>query len=138
MVATRGSATTRGSSQIYSHNTDMHSEFPYKGYTICIEETREIESLEVTIHGFVPEIGYHTRVIVNDTHIYGLVERGYSRVFDELKIVIDTCFDIRNGCVSMPFRWDYIESPLPIGNYGKYDDKIDEKEYCSIVIGGSV
>ena len=119
--------------------TDRPRELSYKGYTICIEETKDIESITVTIHGVVPEIGYHTRVIINDIHTSDLIEIGYSRVFDELKIVIDTCFDIRKGCVSMPFRgWDYIEDMLPIGNYGKYDDKIDEKEYYSIIIGGSV
>lgn len=120
---------------------NTHSEFPYKGYTICIEETREIESLEVTIHGFVPEIGYHTRVIVNDTHIYGLVEHGYSRVFDELKIVIDKYSD--NRCVSIQHN-DFdndlylIENHLQIGNCWKCDDEIDEEEYYSVAIRGEM
>ena len=104
--------------KIHSHNTNTYSKFPYKGYTICIEDTRNIESNEVTIHGFVPEIGYHTRVIANDTHIYGSVERGYSRVFCELKKVIDKHLDDR------------------IGNCWKCDDEIDKEEYYSVAIGG--
>ena len=104
--------------KIHSHNTNTHSEFPYKGYTICIEDTRNIESDEVTIHGVVPEIKYHTRVIVNDIHIYGLIEHVCSIVFNELKKVIDKHLDDR------------------IGNCWKCDDEIDKEEYYSVAIGG--
>ena len=119
----------------------------YKGYTMRIEETREIDDCAIAIHGFIPEIGYHTRVIVNEIHSYflypfqssTLIDRVYSRVFDELKEVIDQHFDVRDRCLSMPSKgWDYIEDTSRIGDYKKCDDEIDEEEYYSVVIGGCV
>ena len=111
----------------------------YMGCTIYIEETREIENITMAIRGVVPEIGYHTIVVVDDIHNSDLIDRVYSRVFDELKEVIDQHFDVRDRCLSMPSKgWDYIEDTSRIGDYKKCDDEIDEEEYYSVVIGGCV